>query len=233
MLSVDGLRKSFGPLAAVRDVGFRLERGRIAALLGENGAGKTTTLRMIVGLIDREAGTVNIAGSPVGYVAEHPAFVSWLDGLDLLRATARAFGLPPRRLEAGIESLCGRLRFDPGLLGRRPATYSSGNRRKYAYLQSLLIGPRLLVVDEPYTALDPPSIAGLREVFLSLRREGAAVLLSSHMLTEVSRIADDVIVLCRGRVAGRAELGDPRGRDGRTVPDIEDIFMTLSGRPDS
>jgi ABC-2 type transport system ATP-binding protein len=207
MLRVNDLRKNFGAVRAVRGVSFTLERGRIAALLGENGAGKTTTLKIILGFLRGDAGAVEIGPGRVGYIPDHPVFFPWLTGAALLDLTARASGVSGTVWTARVGVLCEKLLLDTALLGRRPAAYSSGNAKKFAALQSLAANPGLLVVDEPFSALDPPSIKRMREVFVETRNRGAAVLLSSHMLTEAARISDEAVVLRRGEVVARFEIG--------------------------
>ncbi len=229
MLRVRGLRKSFGPVLAVRNVSFTLERGRITALVGENGAGKTTTLRMIVGLLERDAGTVEIDASRVGYIPENPAYFSWLSGASVLDLTARAFGFSPGNLRTEVPRLCGKIGFATELLRRRPATYSAGNLRKFAYLQNLAVRPDLLVVDESFAALDPPSIKRLREIFAELREKGTTILVSSHILAELDKIADDFIVMRKGEVVARSGLSRFRPGGAQTsAHDLETAFMELA-----
>ena len=122
------------------------------------------------------------------------------------------------------------LLFDPALFRRRPGSYSAGNAKKFAYLQNLVAWPDLLVVDEPFSALDPPSIKCVRDVFCGLRDAGKTVLLSSHMLAEMERIADGFIVLRRGSTIAHAGLREWRLlRSVRTAPDLESVFLRLTG----
>jgi ABC-2 type transport system ATP-binding protein len=208
MLRVSGLQKSFGPVRAVRDVSFSLDRGRTTALLGENGAGKTTTLKIILGFLRQDSGTVETGAVRIGYVPDHPVFLPWLSGKALLDLTSRSSGLGGPRWAAGVRRLCDRILFDPALLERKPGTYSAGNAKKFACLQSLATAPELLIVDEPFSALDPPSIKRVRDLFAETRDRGAAILLSSHMLAEMVKISDDFIVIRQGEVVARSGLPD-------------------------
>lgn len=228
MLRVSGLQKSFGPVRAVRDVGFSLERGRITAMLGENGAGKTTTLKIILGFLRSDAGTIELGTRRIGYIPDHPVFFPWLRGTEVLHLTARFTGTAAAVWRPRVRALCEKLLLDPALLDRRPAAYSSGNAKKFAALQSLAAAPELLIVDEPFSALDPPSIKMMRGLFMEARNAGTAVLLSSHMLTEAARISDDVVVLRRGEVAARFGLGELQNRC-RPAPagDLESTFLSL------
>ncbi len=238
MIEVRRLAKRFGPVEALRDVSFRTTKGTITAMLGENGAGKTTTLRIVLGFLRPDSGAVAISPGRVGYVPDRPAYFPWLDGWTILelardglraRAGDHAGGngrdFRPRALAAARDLL-----FDPGLLRHRPGSYSAGNVRKFAYLQNLVAGPDLLVVDEPYASLDPPSIKAVRDVFCGLREAGKTVLLSSHMLAEMERIADGFVVLRRGTTIAHAGLREWRlMRSARTAPDLETVFLRLAG----
>jgi ABC-2 type transport system ATP-binding protein len=228
MLHVNRLAKSFGTVRALNEVTFSAGKGRITVLLGENGAGKTTTLRIVLGFLRPDAGTVDCGSARLGYVPDQPAFFDWLTGRDLLDLTRRSLGAGRLRWQSRVRGLCERLLFDPALIERRPGTYSAGNAKKFACLQAMAAGPDLLVVDEPFSALDPPSVKRLRDLFLDLRDEGVSVLLSSHMLAEMVRIADDFVVLRRGEVAARSGFADflsrfrPADAEG-----LEEAFLGL------
>lgn len=236
MIEARRLAKRFGPVEALRDVSFRTRRGTITALLGENGAGKTTTLKIVLGFLRPDSGSVSLAPGRIGYVPDRPAFFPWLDGWSILemgrgrrdpRGNGRGSGGDFRARVLGVSR---DLLFDPGLLRRRPGSYSAGNARKFAYLQSLAEAPDLLVVDEPYASLDPPSIKAVREVFAGLRENGRTVLLSSHMLAEMERIADGFVVIRRGATIAHAGLREWRAlRSSRTAPDLETVFLRLAG----
>jgi ABC-type multidrug transport system ATPase subunit len=228
MLHVSGLGKSFGAVRALRGVTFSVGKGRITALLGENGAGKTTTLRIVLGFLRPDAGTVACGAARLGYVPDQPAFFAWLTGRDLLDLTRRSLGAGRLKWQSRVRGLCEKLLFDPALLERRPGTYSAGNAKKFACLQGLAMGPDLLVVDEPFSALDPPSVKRLRDLFLELRDGGASVLLSSHMLAEMVRIADDFVVLRRGEVVARSGFAEflSRFRPADAVG-LEEAFLGL------
>jgi ABC-2 type transport system ATP-binding protein len=220
-LVVHGLSKSFAGVMAVRDAGFSLERGRVTAFLGENGAGKTTTIKMVLGFLRRDSGEVELRARTVGYVPEQPAFFSWIKGGELLDCTLRLHGVPHERRRERIATLCERLSLDHGLLDRRVPTYSQGNRKKFSYLQSLLVSPDLLIVDEPFTALDPTSIMDARRLFRELAEGGAAVFLSTHLISEVEKVYDDIVILAGGEVVLRK-----RREDQGPWEDLETLFLS-------
>jgi ABC-type multidrug transport system ATPase subunit len=235
MIEAHRLAKRFGRFEAVRDVSFRTRKGTITAMLGENGAGKTTTLKLILGFLRPDAGSVAIAPGTVGYVSDRPAYFAWLDGWTILglsrpRAGRTARGGHGRAFGAAVLESARSLLFDPALLRRRPASYSAGNAKKFAYLQSLVLGPDLLIVDEPFAALDPPSIKCVRDLLCGLRDAGRTVLVSSHMLAEMERIADGFVVLRRGQTIAQAGVREWRlMRTARTGPDLESVFLKLAG----
>jgi ABC-2 type transport system ATP-binding protein len=234
VIEVHKLAKRFGRIEALHDVSFRTRKGAITAMLGENGAGKTTTLRIVLGFLRPDAGSVAVAPGTVGYVPDRPVYFPWLDGWTVLglgrtRAAAPANG-NGRAFGAAVLDTARSLLFDPTLLRRRPATYSAGNAKKFAYLQSLVLGPDLLVADEPFSALDPPSIKAVRDLLCGLRDSGKAVLVSSHMLAEMERIADAFVVLRHGQTIAHAGLREWRlMRSTRTGPDLESVFLKLAG----
>jgi ABC-type multidrug transport system ATPase subunit len=230
MIEAHRLSKRFGPVQALRDVSFKIRKGTITAMLGENGAGKTTTLKILLGFLRPDSGTVIIAPGRVGYVPDRPAYFTWLDGRTILGLSDGQANGNGKDSGARILAVARDLLFDPALLRRRPGSYSAGNAKKFAYLQNLAFKPDLLVVDEPFAALDPPSIKCVRDLFLELRDTGTTLLLSSHMLAEMERIADGFIVLRRGTAIAHAALREWRlMRASRTAPDLESVFLHLTG----
>jgi len=234
MIEARKLAKRFGRIEAVRDVSFTTKRGTITAMIGENGAGKTTTLKLVLGFLRPDSGTVAVAPGRTGYVPDRPAYFARLDGWSILGLARPHRGRRGpgngRGHSASVLAAARSLLFDPVLLRRLPASYSAGNAKKFSYLQNLLIEPDLLVVDEPFSALDPPSIKCVRDVFCGLRADGKTVLLSSHMLAEMEKIADGFVVLRRGQTIAHAGLREWRLlRSARPGPDLESVFLRLAG----
>jgi len=212
LLRAQRISKRFGSVEAVKDASFDVRSRAITALLGSNGAGKTTLLRLILGFLRPDSGRFSLAAERVGYVPEQPAFFPWLRGDRILLCTLRAFGLAGRTTDGEIEDTCRRIAFDPRLLGRKVQAYSFGNKKKFSYLQNLLVRPDLLIVDEPFSALDPVSIRNVRVVFQELRAQGTALLLSSHLISELEKVCDEFIIIKSGRVVIQENL--PKLRDG-------------------
>ncbi|HEX2694570.1 MAG TPA: ABC transporter ATP-binding protein [Acidobacteriota bacterium] len=225
VLTVRNLARRFGAVQAVRDVGFILDRGRVAALLGENGAGKSTTIRIVLGFLHKDKGDVLLDAGTVGYVPEQPAFFPWARGEELLACAALLYGIPRDRAKRRALEWCERLPFPPDLLRRRVSSYSQGNRKKFSYLQSLILSPDLFIADEPFAALDPASIRNARDMFREVAAAGCAVLLSSHLIAEIGKVYDDVIVVHRGGVVLRE-----RREDLGPGADLEALFLKAVGQ---
>ena len=205
ILSVEGLRKRYGERLVLDSVSFAVRPGEVVAVVGPNGAGKSTLLRCIVGLARYEAGRVTIGGfdaarqgksarRQLGYLAQEPAFPG---DMTVMEAVALFAGL--RRVERGEALATVReLRLD-GELGKRIAELSGGMRRRLALAVSSLGRPPLLVLDEPASGLDVALKAELREFVRRYRESGRSVLFATHVLEDIPRLADRVLVLANGR----------------------------------
>ncbi len=221
-IEVSGLSKRFGATLAVDDLSFTVDAGRIVGFLGPNGAGKTTTLRALLGLIRPTSGSVTIEGQTYAELEDPAATVgAVLDGGSLhpgrsgrnhLRALARAAGVDSARVDEllALVSLSDASK-------RRAGGYSLGMRQRLGLATALLGDPRVLILDEPANGLDPQGIRWLRDFLRSLAAEGRAVLVSSHVLAEVSQTVDDVVVIHRGRSIEQATIGDLLARGGGGV----------------
>ncbi len=209
-LAAAHLTRRFGVRTAVEDVSFELAPGEIFALLGPNGAGKTTTLRMLAGLIEPSVGAVSVDGKPmsrgnaamlrgkIGFLTEAPGLWDRLTVRQNLTVYARLHGLPDQRraVDATMELFGIRDRAD-----EFAAQLSKGLKQRVALARALLHEPGIVLLDEPTSGLDPESARDVRGLVLRLRDERRAVLLSTHNLDEVERVADRVAVLRTRMVA--------------------------------
>ncbi len=210
-IEVNDLTKRFGPVTAVDAVSFEVQPGVVTGYLGPNGAGKTTTLRMILGLAHPTSGTATVEGKryveldeptrTVGAVLERSGFHPGRRARDHLRTVARAARLPESRADEVLEAVA---LTDAG--GRRAGQYSLGMRQRLSLATALLGEPRILILDEPANGLDPQGIRWLRDYLRWYAAQGRTVLVSSHVLAEMSQTADAVIVIARGKVVAQGLL---------------------------
>ena len=207
-IEVRGLEKRFGRKVAVDGITFQVPAGTAFALLGPNGAGKSTTVKMLVGLVRPTAGEARVLGGAptdpvtrraIGYVPEQFRFPEWLHAADFVGFHASLAGVPSHerseRIVAALDMV--------GLAHRRNdvlGTFSKGMLQRVGIAQALVGRPRLVVLDEPTSALDPIGRRDVRDLVLRLRGEGVTVVLNSHLLGEVERTCDYVVMLDRGRV---------------------------------
>ncbi len=229
VLRAENLSKRYGRVQALRGASFSVRRNTVTAFLGENGAGKTTTIKLLLGFLRPDSGRIEKAARRIGYVPERPVFFSWLKGGEILRLTARS--LRPAEEEADsshFARLADEIGFDTELLDRRPFTYSPGNQKKFSYLQSLLIDPDFLIVDEPLSSLDPNSIRLVRRLFGRMKAEGKTLFLSSHLISEMERMADQVIIIKKGRIVIEGDLARLRAEAPGIEPDLESLFFHYS-----
>ena len=224
-LEITGLTKRYGDgQLAVDGVSLRVQRGQILGLLGPNGAGKTTTLRILMGLIHQDAGTIMIFGTPVragspalsrlGSFVEGPGFLPHLSGRANLDLYWRATGRPAAGSHlADVLAIAGL----GAAIDRPVRAYSRGMRQRLAIAQAMLGLPDLLVLDEPMNGLDPPQIREMRDVLVRYAADGRAVILSSHMLAEVEQTCTHVVVMGMGRRLAAGPVGEIVGAGSALV----------------
>ena len=219
MIEVDNLTKRFRKTVAVENLSFKIPEGAVTAFLGPNGAGKTTTLRIILGLVRPTAGRATVLGKPyrelgdpvheVGAVLEASSFHPGRSGRNHLRTVAAASGIPSGRVEETLALV--QMMADAG---RRVGGYSLGMKQRLSLAAALLGDPKVLVLDEPANGLDPQGMRWLRELLRSLAAEGRTILISSHVLAEVEQVADEVVIIHRGRFVEQASTSELFARAG-------------------
>ena len=215
-IAVCGLTKEYRGVRAVDDLSFTVEPGRVTGFLGPNGAGKTTTLRMLLDLVEPTSGTAVIGGvryadldqpiRRVGAVLEAGAAHKDRTGRDHLRIVCQSAGIPLARAEEVL-----------GLVGLGAAAnrtfrgYSLGMRQRLGVAAALLGDPQVLILDEPANGLDPEGIRWMRDLLRTLAAQGRTVLVSSHLLGEMSQLADDLVIVAAGRLAAQGTVASVIG----------------------
>ena len=238
MISVRDLTKLYGDFSAVRLLSFDLAPGEVLGLVGPNGAGKTTTLRCVAGIISPSGGVVSIAGhdmhrEPIpakralAFIPDEPHLFEYLTVDEHLRFIARLYGVGD--VEARIPDLLREME----LTDKRtalPGELSRGMRQKLAIACGLLHDPTALILDEPLTGLDPGGMRRMRETIATRAANGAAVILSSHLLNLVEELCTKLLVLRRGQCVAYGPIDDIIGAHpalaGRS---LEDVFLALTG----
>jgi ABC-2 type transport system ATP-binding protein len=214
-LAVVGLRKAYGDLGALDGVELDVQRGEIHAIVGLNGAGKTTLMASVVGQVELDAGQVTVLGEDrrgacaslwarVGHFIEHPFAYAELSVRENIVAAARLHAVPKNDADRAAAAWTSRFELDRW--ADRPArALSLGNLQRVGLACALAHDPDLLILDEPTNALDPAGVLLLRDAIVERAGSGAGVLVSSHHLDEVARIADRISVVHAGRVIGSLE----------------------------
>jgi len=241
MLELHGVTKLYSGIPAVEDVSFLARAGEITGYLGPNGSGKSTTLKMITGLIEPTKGAIlfnreRIQDEPLrykqrfGYVPEEPHLYSHLSGLEYLTMLAQLRDLPVRTVREKIDGL---LRLFGLHRDRHLAisSYSKGMRQKILLSAALLHNPDLILLDEPFSALDVNSALVMRSLIRECARRGKVVLFSSHEMETVERVCSHVVILHRGKIV--ADDSIDRLRTLMALPTLEDIFAQLAIEQDT
>jgi len=207
MIQAREITKTYGSVRALAGVDFDVTRGETFGIIGPNGAGKTTLLKILLGLVRPDHGTVtvdgmNLTGDPegvrgrMGYVPQRAGFDDGATARESLRFLARLRGVPGIEVEARA-----RTAGVAALLDRRVGTLSGGQRQRLSLAAALLGDPPVLLLDEPTASLDPRATAEFRDLVIRLGQEGRTLLLCSHLLADVERLCDRVLVLLEGKVA--------------------------------
>ncbi|QVQ54887.1 ATP-binding cassette domain-containing protein [Spiractinospora alimapuensis] len=236
MIEVSGLSKRFGDVKAVDGLSFDVRPGAVTGFLGPNGSGKSTTMRMILGLVKPDTGTATIGTRPyatlpsptrtVGAVLDtaraHPAMTC----ADHLRLYARFGGHPPTAVDraAGLTGV-------DSFADRRTRALSTGMRQRLALATALLGDPDVLLLDEPANGLDPQGLAWMRGFLTSLAAEGRTVLVSSHVLSELEQVIDQVVIIAAGRLVTAGPLSDvlaSTSTDDGPATSLEQVFLALT-----
>ena len=232
ILSLDHVSRSFGPVAAVNDLTLSLGRGEIMGFLGANGAGKTTTIKMLLGLIRPTSGAVSVLGGDpsdakvrarIGYMPETAYYYPYLNARELLAFYGGLCGMEAAAIRSRTDELIEAVGLSEA--AKRPLkTYSKGMLQRAGIAQALLHDPDLLVLDEPFTGLDPLARIHFRDLMHGLRRAGKTIFFSSHELGETELLCDKVAIMKGGRALYQGPVKQLAGDGERN---LERIFLDV------
>jgi len=238
MISVSELKKFFGDVKAVNGISFEVKKGEVFGLLGPNGAGKTTTIKLLLGLLEPNEGTIKVMGlnpeidevqikSRVGYVSEEPLIFKSLTPKDLFNFIASIRKLnaeeTSERAQEYMESL-GALEYYEQLV----ATLSHGNKQKIQIISSILHDPDLLILDEPLSGLDAKSVKVVKEIIDIHIENGGAVLFSTHIMEIAEDLCDRIAIMNRGKIVGIGSMDELRQQANQVGANLEDVFLRLT-----
>lgn len=214
IVEVDGLKKHFGTKKVIDNISFTVEENRVFGFLGPNGSGKTTTMKMLLGLLRPDEGSLTVCGEPVrygetktnshiGFLPDVPAFYSFMNAKEYLRLCGEITGLKKNQIQQKSEELLALigLENENGKIG----TFSRGMKQRLGIAQALLNEPKLLICDEPTSALDPIGRKQILDILHAVKQK-TTVIFSTHVLSDVERICDDIVVLHDGKIVIAGEL---------------------------
>ncbi|WP_339698991.1 ABC transporter ATP-binding protein [uncultured Marixanthomonas sp.] len=202
ILTIDNLTKKFGPITAVKNLSFTIEKGNVYGILGPNGSGKSTTLGIVLNVVNKTNGSyhwfdgidsTHNALKKVGAIIEHPNFYPYMTAAQNLALVCKIKDVSTSKIEEKLEVV--------GLLDRKDSkfrTFSLGMKQRLAIASALLNDPEILILDEPTNGLDPQGIHQIREIIKKIASEGTTILLASHLLDEVEKVCSHVVILRKG-----------------------------------
>lgn len=202
ILTINNLTKTFGPITAVKNLSFTIEKGNVYGILGPNGSGKSTTLGIVLNVVNKTSGdfhwfdgseSTHDALKKVGAIIERPNFYPYMTAAQNLRLVCKIKNVSPDKIDEKLEIV--------GLLDRKNSkfrTFSLGMKQRLAIASALLNDPEILILDEPTNGLDPQGIHQIREIIIKIAAEGTTILLASHLLDEVEKVCTHVVIIRKG-----------------------------------
>jgi ABC-2 type transport system ATP-binding protein len=234
--------KRYNEIVAVNNMNLTINKGEIFALLGPNGSGKSTTLKMLMGLVESNAGAVSVLGidvkkdpvavkQQVGYVPESPNIYEFLTGIEYLDFIADIYGVSTAEKKQRINEYLKALQLE-GREGDMINSYSDGMKKKISLISAFLHKPKLLILDEPLNALDPRSARIVKDLLLELKMQGVTTILSTHVLEIAEALCDRIAIMYQGNILALGTMDELRDRASLPNSDLEDIFLKLTGTGD-
>ena len=235
MLELKGIRKVYNRVPVVRDISFRARSGEILGYLGPNGAGKSTTIKMLAGLLEPDAGRIELEGKDIrrdidaykariGYIPEQAEVYTHLSGKEYLQLVGRLRLMPDDKLENKIDRMMEQLGLSIDM-NLPMENYSKGMRQKVLVSAAILHDPDILLLDEPLSGLDVSTVLIFKEILRAFAAQGKVIIFSSHLIDVVERLCDRVIILDRGTIL--ADDSVDRLRELTSQPSLESVFKEL------
>lgn len=242
-IAVTDLSKSFGSLKAVNQLSLLIEGGEIRGLLGPNGSGKSTTMKMILGLLKPDSGSISVCGIDVrtkpvearraiGYVPETPFLYEYLSAAEYLDLVGVAYGLDRTLRKKRIGELLQALQMDKHV-NEVMSGFSQGMRQKIALISALMHKPKVLILDEPLNGLDPRSARIVKEILHRLAEEGVSILFSTHVLEIADAICSKITIINNGSTIAEGTSQEIKIMAGLKSSTLEDVFLKLTGSEDT
>lgn len=237
-ISISNVTKRYGDLVAVSDLSFDVRPGELFGLLGPNGSGKTTTVKMILGLLDPDAGAISVDGidpvadsravkARIGYVAEEPILYGSMTPTDAFELVAAVRGIEEATLNDQVERYAEGL--DAFAILRKPiGTLSRGNRQKAEIIAALLHRPPFLILDEPLSGLDARAVRVFKEILSMHVEQGGSIMFSTHILEVAEDICHRICIINRGREVATGTVDELRERAHSVGASLEEVFLKLT-----
>ncbi|HEX7611802.1 MAG TPA: ATP-binding cassette domain-containing protein [Candidatus Limnocylindrales bacterium] len=233
-LIIDSVSKRFGEVQALDDVSLEIKPGEVFGFLGANGAGKTTAMRLVLDILRPDSGTITWNGTlnsevprdTWGYLPEERGLYAKMKVLDQLVFFAKLHGVRGKAAEREVRDWLERFRI-PEYADRRAEQLSKGNQQKIQFIAAILHDPQVLLMDEPFTGLDPVNVALLKEAFLEMKDRGKTLVFSTHQMETVEELCQAIAILDRGRVVVGGAVRDVRRSTGRQV-----VRLAVDGDPE-
>jgi len=219
IVELDHIRKVYGTKVAVEGLSLVIEPGTMFGLLGPNGSGKSSSIRMMIGITRPDSGSVHLFGKPferaalhrIGYLPEERGLYKKMKVVDQLVFLGRLHGLDAKTAEARAKSWCKRLQIAEAI-GKKTEELSKGMQQKIQFIAALLHEPDLIIMDEPFTGLDPVNAALLMDTLLDLRKQGKSILFSTHRMDQVEKFSDAIAIIYKGRLVLEGAMREIKSR---------------------
>ncbi|TDL80762.1 ABC transporter ATP-binding protein [Peribacillus frigoritolerans] len=238
LLKVNHLTGGYTRNPVLKDISFEIEKHQIVGLIGLNGAGKSTTIRHVIGLMEPHKGEIAINGisfqnkpteyrSQFSFIPETPILYEELTLYEHLELTAMAYGLSQETFKQRLQPLLSEFRMEKRLKWF-PSHFSKGMKQKVMIMCAFLVEPELYIIDEPFVGLDPLAINALLEMMNKAKKDGAGILMSTHILATAERYCDAFIILHNGKIRAKGTLEELRTEFGMMDATLDDLYIQLT-----